>query len=662
MLISKIRVSNFRLLKQSSLDLRENLSLLVGKNNTGKTSLLVMFEKFFEHSSKFNYNDFPISLRDKIHTLDEKSDVDDLSIRMILEIEYNDKDNLEVLSDFILDLNPNITSAKILFECTIDKEGLLKELPKGCSEEERKDLIIKTLRNHLKVNIFAFNDAGYKGKKEYYVEHRNKLVKKELKQVKALINLHVIHARRNVASSEERGFNKQPLSNIATTYFKKDNDVSNSDIVSINKELVALDKTLDVTYDSFFGDFLKNAKSFIGLDRLNVVSNIQSNMLFENSSQVIYGTPQNNLPENFNGLGYVNILYMLLEIEIKKAEFKERDAPINILFIEEPEAHTHPQMQYRFAENISEELEDVKNLQTLITTHSPHIVSRSNFEDIRYLQLEGGNIGIKNFHTELKDKYTDKEQFQFLKQYLNIQSSELFFASKVIFIEGVTETILLPYFMKEYDASEKAKDPDYLALAAQNLSIIEVGANAKVFAPFLEFLGIKTLIITDIDSTSLQLDKGGRKSYQADTVANGTHTSNETIKYFYGAPSDVKTREYKDWFKDIKNHKGVNGNLNIKVAYQSQENGYKPRSFEDAFVNINKALLVDNKDALIGLKNKSELTVGGALYGDIYALTDTVLGKKSDFAASLLYLALSGDEVSLTCPLYIKEGLEWLQQ
>ncbi|NQZ24517.1 MAG: AAA family ATPase [Colwellia sp.] len=659
MLISKISISNFRLLQQSSLDLREKLSLLVGKNNTGKTSLLVLFEKFFEQSKRFDYNDFPISLREKIHTIDEHSDIEDLSIRMVLEIGYDDKDNLGVLSDFILDLNPAITNAKILFECRIDKSGLLKEIPSGCSLEERKNLIIKTLRSHLKRDIYAFNDNGYKGTKEYIFEHRNKLIKKDLGQVKSLINLSIIHARREVASSEEHGDNKQPLSNIATKYFKKDNNVSNADVVSINKELIALDKTLDKTYDSYFGEFLNNAKGFIGLDKLNVVSNIQSNMLLENSSQVIYGTPQDNLPEHFNGLGYVNILYMLLEIEIKKSHFKEKEAPINILFIEEPEAHTHPQMQYRFAENISAELDDVKNLQTLITTHSPHIVSRSKFEDIRYLQLENSNVKIKNFHTELRAKYEKFEEFKFLKQYLNIQSSELFFASKVIFIEGVTERMLLPYFMKEFDDSQKAKDPKYIALAAQNLSIIEVGANAKVFAPFLEFLGIKTLIITDIDSTN---KPSGEKSYCTATVVDGTHTSNETIKYFYKAPVDVKTDEFDTWFKDIKNHKGVNNNPNIRVAYQSEERGYKPRSFEDAFININRALLIENKDALLGLKNRKELDVNGDLYDDIYGLTESVLGKKSDFAASLLYLALSSKGVQLACPAYILEGFQWLQQ
>ena len=214
-----------------------------------------------------------------------------------------------------------------------------------------------------------------------------------------------------------------------------------------------MDVALDKNYESFFEDFLKNSKKFLSLEKLSVVSNIQSKMLFDNSSQVIYGSDKSHLPEYLNGLGYMNILYLLLQIEIKKENFKNQNKDINLLFIEEPEAHTHPQMQYIFANEINSVLRAIVNLQTLITSHSSHIVSQSDFEDIRYLKLANNdNVEIRNFHTELKEKYsTEPEQFKFLKQYLNIQSAELFFASKVIFIEGITERMLLPYFIQKFD-------------------------------------------------------------------------------------------------------------------------------------------------------------------------------------------------------------------
>ena len=116
MYISKVEIKNFRLLRNSTLDLRKNLSLLVGKNNTGKTSFLVLFEKFFQQRA-FHYNDFPLALREQILSLNKDTEIDDLSIRIVLKIQYDEKDHLEHLSEFILDLDPEIKVVNILFEC-----------------------------------------------------------------------------------------------------------------------------------------------------------------------------------------------------------------------------------------------------------------------------------------------------------------------------------------------------------------------------------------------------------------------------------------------------------------------------------------------------------------------------------------------------------------
>jgi predicted ATP-dependent endonuclease of OLD family len=64
MLIRKIKVQNFRLLKNFSIDLEEDLSLIIGKNNTGKTSLLSLLEsKLSIKSDKFpRLSDFKYSI------------------------------------------------------------------------------------------------------------------------------------------------------------------------------------------------------------------------------------------------------------------------------------------------------------------------------------------------------------------------------------------------------------------------------------------------------------------------------------------------------------------------------------------------------------------------------------------------------------------------
>jgi putative ATP-dependent endonuclease of OLD family len=653
--ISKIKIRNFRLLKDTVLDLKKDVSLLIGKNNTGKTSFIVLFEKFF-NSKKLEYNDFPVSIRSEINGINKDTNTDDLSIQLIIEIQYDENDNLEDISEFMLDLDPDITTVKILFECSIEKNILLKKT-EGIQGSEKVKFIEKNLSNFLKTKIYAFDDSEHSECKDYFTEYRHKLIPKDLRNVTDLINIQIIHARRNVASSEDNN-SKAPLATLTTAHFKSKNDSEfpDANINAINALVSKMDEALEKKYDPIFEDFLKNAQDFLNISDLNVKSDIQSKSLLENSSRVTYGPNNNLLPEHLNGLGHMNILFLLLEIERKKDTFEKHGNSINLLFIEEPEAHTHPQMQYVFAKKIKEVLNKINNLQTLITSHSSHIVSHSNFEDIRYLKATNNNIEIKNFHTELKNKYSKElESFKFLEQYLNIQSAELFFASKVIFIEGITERMLLPLFIQQFDSEQEDIDDKYIPLASQNISILEVGANAKAFSKFLEFLDIRTLIITDIDTTVKKISDKEKISYEAHSVDGGGYTSNATIRYFLQSPEEFSDEKWKVWFKELINDSLKSKHENVKIAYQSKENGYHARSFEDAFISLNIEKIKVNSDAIYGLKLKAELTSND----DMYDLTNKIIDKKSDFAASLLFLALSKD-IQWETPLYIKEGLKWM--
>lgn len=601
MYISRIKIQNFRLLKDATLDLKKDLSLLIGKNNTGKTSILVLLEHFFKNK-KFHYEDFSISLRKDINSLSEATDIDSLSIRLFVDIQYDEKDDLSNLSDFILDLDPDISVVKILFECSIDKKSLLNKLPEGENEDKAK-FIQKNISKYQTTKIYAYNDNGYTGN-NYISEFRHRLIEKELKSVTNLIGFEVIHARRNVASSEDR--KKAPLAALTTSYFnsKYDSNTHDSNIAEINSLLADMDKKLEDNYAPIFENFLKNAKEFLEIENLNVKSDIQSKALFDHSSVVTYGGIDDALPEHLNGLGYMNILHLLLEVERRKDKFENSDSSLNLLFIEEPEAHTHPQMQYVFAKNIKSILSDIKNLQTLITSHSPHIVSHSNFKDIRYLKAADGTVEIKNFHSELKEKYkSEPDQFKFLEQYLNIQSAELFFASKVVFIEGVTERMLLPLFIKQSDKKETNLNPYHIPLASQNISIIEVGANAVAFSKFLEFIDVKTLIITDIDTTKAEVSEKGKTTYKASPVADkdSKYTSNMSLRYFLNAPKDYSDKKWGKWYKGLINGKSKCRLKNIMVAYQSEESGYHGRSFEDSFISINLDKIKQVKDDLWGL-------------------------------------------------------------
>jgi len=644
--INKIQIKNFRLLQDTTLDMRKNLSLLLGRNNSGKTSFMVIFEKFYKGFS-FSYNDFPLSLRDKIKNIEKHNE--NISIEMRVEIEYNKNDNLEKLSEFILDLDVECKTVKIFFEVNINRLKLMTIL-QNKNDEDRERFLIKHLSPLLSKKIYIYEN-------ENDIKQRN-LIEKKLEDIKKIINFQIIHAKRNVSSSEEKSDKKKVLSALTTQYFNQKN--KDTDFDEINKTMIEMDDILNKIYHENFTPFMKNAKDFLNISDLKVVSNLESKELVQHLSHLIYGSEKNYLPEHLNGLGYMNILYLLLNIQMIKESFDEEERSINLFFIEEPEAHTHQQMQYVFIKEIKKILKGIHGLQTVISTHSAHIVSQCDFEDIRYFFNHNGKVRIKNFYEELKEKYSQEKEdyFKFLTQYLTLNTSELFFASKIIFIEGTSERFLLPYFIKEYDKNKLKGE----SLSNQNISILEVGANGRAFKHFLEFLEIKTLIITDIDTTKKDKNKKDKIIYPSVKVESSTHTSNYTLKYYLDAPEIKEEKSFSEWMIKLKNNKLQNNDNNIKVAYQIEENGYHARSFEDAFICINFENIKKYIDKIFGLQNKTKMDNFNS--NDFYTLTEDILkaNGKSDFASSLLYLGLKEDDVDWKIPKYIEEGLAWIAE
>ncbi|MFK7875875.1 MAG: TOPRIM nucleotidyl transferase/hydrolase domain-containing protein, partial [Paracoccaceae bacterium] len=197
-------------------------------------------------------------------------------------------------------------------------------------------------------------------------------------------------------------------------------------------------------------------------------------------------------------------------------------------------------------------------------------------------------------------------------------------------------------------------------LSSQNISVLEVGANARAFAPFLEFIGVRTLVITDIDTTKAVVsEKTEKLSYPACPVAKSSHTSNETLKHFLSAPDLKEEKEFSEWHRCLIEGTVTSDKGQIKLAYQLKEDGYHARSFEDAFISINLEKVKARKDTLAGLKNRDMLDKFSG--NEFYSLTDQILGKKSEFAGSVLYSALVEGE-SWRVPKYIMDGLKWIHK
>jgi len=687
MKINKIKVSNYRLLRDFSIDIEDDLSLIIGKNNCGKTSLLSVMDKFL-NSVKFSSDDFNIDFKDElkrtVETAIPEESYKPIGITLKLFIEYDESDNLSNISKLMMDLDPENKMIVLLFEyvLVLDKLKKLKSDFGIFIKEQEKKKVSRDLYDFLRENHADYFSL-YKKTIEFNIQDQqeNDLIFIDLEKAKIslkdVINYKFIKANRDVSNKEP----DKSLSSLSSKIYKKiEADEQQQDEIDKFKDaLCDTDDKLGEIYKGLFNDVIEKVKKFGGIKQddtlIKITSTLQHRELLEGNTTVMYEHDTHDLPESYNGLGYMNLISMIFEIEILLNEFRrgrtEKPADINLLFIEEPEAHTHPQMQYIFIKNIKDLLKDgikrddgeKRDLQYILSTHSSHIVVESDFDDIKYLKRENNRVIAKNL-SDLEKEYKaggEEKNYKFLKQYLTLHRSELFFADKAIFIEGDTERILLPAMMKKVD-QENQENP----LLSQNISIIEVGNYSHIFDKFIDFIGVKSLIITDIDSA--KSDRTKCKINDADAAI----TTNASLNHFYGSN---KLDAFKDVSlenmvinKDPKTKKWSKGKDGYLVCtYQTSEKNpegvqYHSRSFEDAFFHLNRKFIIGKKDTFGSLKNIADFEDSTK---DAYDLADRCIDKKPPFAIEILLNSetTAGKQFSnWEMPDYINQGLLWLKK
>lgn len=681
--IYKIEIENYRLLKNFSIDLENELSLVIGKNNTGKTSLLSVLDKFLNEKNAFSYDDLNIDFKDELESLIKSPEIPQelppKGIKIKIYIQYDEKDDLSNVSRVLMDLDPENNKIVLGFEYTLNHIDFLRirrdyesfEEKEKARVAEKKKNSPRDLKDFLKQEINGYfniqkKSFGYNTTTNRVDEdHQIDLLEEKIR-INDIINFKYISARRDVTNTEKENTLSRQTSNL---YNKQENNSDKTEATADFKDqLSETDVKLSGIYQGLFQDVIKKVQEFGGIKindtEISIISSLQHRNLLEGNTTVVYAQEDHKLPEHYNGLGYMNLISMIFEIEILVQEFKRnkdtKPADINLLIIEEPEAHTHPQMQYVFIKNIKRLLADgIKRddginrpLQYIITTHSSHIVADSDFSDIKYLKsLAKNDVTAKNL-SDLGQQYdADPKQYKFLKQYLTISRAEIFFADKAVLIEGDTERILIPTFMRKVDLEEKArlqsegKEDTFLPLLSQNISVIEVGAYSQIFEKFIEFLGIKSLILTDIDSID--------DNDVACPVFEGKKTSNSALKHFLKEVNWDKLKAL-----PISNRTITVGSSTLCVCYQQEENSYHARSFEDAFIHVNREFVKGNKSTFQGVKNHSYFDDDKK---SSYQLAESCIKKKTHFALDILY---HSDEnfSNWKIPAYIKDGLLWLKK
>ena len=641
-------------------DVASDTTLIIGKNNAGKTTIITALDNLINHSNAFGANDFNYRyLQEYLAGYDICNPplwAPYIEFVLTIGLEEDSNDRISNLIPFMLveDIEDSELDICIRYEVE-DFVYFQSEMKDLYSEGKDKNAFSKF------INLLHSTDYVLK----YYDKNMNKIdVDFKLSNLMELQCVKANHLKNDHCLTD--AFNN--IINYRYDHiFQKEKKEVTKELEKINHEL-----TENITKNHT--DVIRSVlKKLISMERMGVdlSADITFDKLMKDLIKYEYIEDDANIPENQFGLGYTNLVMIIAAIMDYMERYPESsfNSKINLISIEEPETFMHPQMQELFIKNINEAIrvllfsknKDV-NSQIIITTHSSHILnskihSNNTFNNICYLYEDKRNAAVTNLNNKKvmpnKDEDEKSEAFKFMKRHIKYKISELFFSDAAIFVEGFAEDMIIPYYIEKREGLRK----HYISIFNIN------GAHGFLYKRLIEALGIPVLIITDLDiqrnEESGETDgqeEGKEKVYKQISCLDNKKTTNATIIDIY-EKEDISAIP-------IHIEKG-----NLYLTYQGEINGYYATSFEEAFIltnydnEITNELLKELKPniykSIVGKKVEYEKNKENSYKWQMK------LGKcKGEFASKLLYKVVNEEleERIPRLPEYISDGLDWIEK
>ena len=249
MILKKMKVKNFRLLKNFELDFKDELSLVIGKNNCGKTSALVILDKML-NSSKVMWEDINLECQKELYKKIKDFDISEQekiasleAVNLQLFIEYDDNDSYANIQKFMMDLNPenNIIVLEFISLISAKKFIELKSIISKKDIENFKSFSKFMSKNF--VNLFETKKytRGFDIESNQITEDRSEEI--DNKDIQKVIKVAGIRADRAVSNDDRN----HVLSGLTGKYFssyKAAKDKSESVFTRLEEKLEEADKEL----------------------------------------------------------------------------------------------------------------------------------------------------------------------------------------------------------------------------------------------------------------------------------------------------------------------------------------------------------------------------------------------------------------------------------
>lgn len=727
MKISFVQIQNFRKLKNCKINFGDQNTLFVGPNNSGKTSAMEALVKMFNKSG-IDFNDITVSNHQSINEIgmmiiEKKSNLDEIELKwddllpaidIWIEVLNNE---MQYAANLIpnLDWNGGLIGVRLLLKLDkpektysdyIEKYIKARNLEKKASETGKKikiwpinfcDYMKSKMNEMFKIKLYILDVSKIDNVKDI-PQKIDPEIETVFDTLQNIIKVDVIEAQRGFRDPDTnfKEIASKSLSAQLRNYYNNHLDPEKSPTEEDLNILQAMEKAKDAFDENLaekFKDALAQVENMgypgVNNPKIKIESKINAMEALKHESAIQYEVPHDDtikeiyhLPEQYNGLGYQNLISMIFKLItfrdewIKPSMRNEGDKiePIHLVLIEEPEAHLHMQVQQVFikeAYKVLTENEFLRNhanfkTQLVITTHSSHIVKEIDFCDLRYFKRLPANeeqkiptttvIDLSKVFSITDEKNPENQTRRFATRYLKTTHCDIFFADAIILVEGVAENMLIPHFIHS----------KYPRLNQMYISILEInGRHSHRLKKLIETIGIDTLIITDLDTASSE----GRHAAVEPKRNNNQITTNYSITNWIMNEKQIDILLDKDSAsKVIVLENGFNSSIRIayqipiEIDYNGGKNETLTSTFEDSIIYSNFELFANNEDIDGYLYKISNIIKDSSsfesLHSQIYEEIRKQNFKKAEFALDLIYVI---DPEKIAVPKYIDDGLNWLE-
>lgn len=543
MYIKEVKISNFRNFKKVSIPFHEGVNVIIGHNNTGKSNLLRAIGLVLG----YNY----------AHRLG----VSDLFYETDLAVLQQQSPRIQITLVLHRSADEDLNSAEmVLFSNMMTDPALSEEAELRYEfklDDSQENNYKADVANAIRVKeIWKIIEKDYIRLYKSSRSGGNQTAGMNINETLAHIDFQFLDAIRNVSHDLYAGYN--PLLRDVLNFFI-DYSVKN-DSTKTEDEIKEQLKTLR---DGFaqqssplmqtLQDRLQNGKNVFLRYALDTGATfngavpdfdgtVTENEMFAALRMIIKYDIGIEVPATYNGLGYNNLIYMSLLLAKMQADrssaYMKRNAKVlSFLAVEECEAHLHPAMQYKFLKFLQDNNSNGHVRQIFMTSHSTQIASAVKLDDLICLTSPAlGQIDVgypRVIYQE--DNATDVVSKQYVQRFLDATKADMFFANRLIFVEGITEELLLPVFARYLDKN----------LTDEHVLVVNMGGS--YFKHFLKLfdtnnpytINKKIVCLTDIDPCRKK--NGPNEDYEA---CYPYEYNIDTAKYEYKHHADTEVAQY----------------------------------------------------------------------------------------------------------------------